>query len=65
MKAIVTALALLFFTSLLFSQSTFQLGFTGAYPNYFDTATKDINWSYYSDLNLNTIQGWWAFTNIK
>jgi hypothetical protein len=54
-------LALLLFTSFLFSQSnTFKLGITGAYPNaYGYTVNSGINWSYYIDLNMNTWSGWW------
>ena len=64
MKSLVTLLLITLTFSISNSQTyTFKLGFTGAYPNYFDTTTKDINWSYYSELNLNTIQGWWVSDN--
>jgi len=59
-------LLLLFILTLTISYSqnnTFKLGFTGAYPNYYDTSTRNINWSYYGELNLNTIQGWWIGDN--
>jgi hypothetical protein len=54
-------LAFLLISSLLYSQTnTFKLGFTGAYPNYWDSNTYKVDWSHYGDLNFNTWQGWWV-----
>jgi hypothetical protein len=60
-------LAFLLFTSHLYSQSnTFKLGVTGAYPNaYGYTVNSGINWSYYTDLNMNTWSGWWIGDNAQ
>lgn len=61
MKKLLFLLVIFFISFTLFSQTdTFKLGFTGAYPNYFEVNTATINWSYYNELNLNTIQGWWV-----
>ena len=68
MKSLFILLLITLAFSISNSQSTFQLGFTGSYPNYYGgvgNPTYQINWSYYTDMNMNLWQGWWAFTNIK
>lgn len=59
-KALV--LVFLFISSNLFSQSNiFKLGFTGAYPNYYNYPVfSTIDWDYYDELKMNTWSGWWA-----
>lgn len=53
-------LALLFLSTILFSQNNFKLGFTGTYPdNYSYGTTSGTNWSWYNELYMNTWQGWW------
>ncbi|MEO8511928.1 MAG: hypothetical protein ABI543_00080 [Ignavibacteria bacterium] len=57
-------LAFLLFTSFLFSQNTFRLGFTGAYPNYshilLNSPTYNSDWNWYDEFTMNTWSAWWA-----
>jgi hypothetical protein len=57
---LLTALLLAFFlfTSFLFSQNTFRLGFTGAYPDKYNFVSND--WGWYGELKMNTWSGWWV-----
>ncbi|HRF66649.1 MAG TPA: T9SS type A sorting domain-containing protein [Ignavibacteria bacterium] len=60
LTALLTAF-LLVFTSCLYSQNDFKLGFTGAYPNYYNyTEFAKINWNYYNEFKMNTWSGWWV-----
>jgi len=67
MKKLLTALSvvvfLLFFSfqiSDLYSQTnSFRLGYTGMYPNrYVYDQTKNVDWGWYGEHNINTWQGW-------
>lgn len=52
-------LAFLLFSSPVTSQNTFKLGFTGAYPNNYQyDLNKNIDWSFYDELNLNYWAAW-------
>lgn len=63
LTALLTAF-LLVLTSSLYTQDDFKLGFTGAYPQYYDyNTTKNINWQNYHDMGMNQWQGWWIGDN--
>ena len=58
MKTSILALFILLSSSLLFSQNTFKLGYTGAYPNYYNyPVTSIIDWNFYKEMNMNIWQG--------
>ena len=65
LTALLTAF-LLVLTSSLYTQNDFKLGFTGAYPQYYDyNTTKNINWQNYHDMSMNQWQGWWIGDNWR
>ncbi|HAX47607.1 MAG TPA: hypothetical protein PK605_16015 [Ignavibacteria bacterium] len=60
LTALLTAF-LIVLTPSLYTQNDFKLGFTGAYPNYYNyTEFAKINWNYYDAFKMNTWSGWWV-----
>jgi hypothetical protein len=63
LTASITAL-LIVLMQVSYSQNDFRLGFTGAYPHYYNyPVTSGFDWDYYNELNMNTWQGWWLGEN--